>query len=339
MATHSGKRPDLVDIPDGVWASDQFSSYLAGLAEANGPIFAFVPAGGPHRGEQVVYMIGPEANRFVFLTGREHFSHDLGWTPVVGVTLGHGLLNMDPPEHTRHRALMNPAFTTSFMAAYLPLMQRIIAERSATWLDSPEIDLMVEAREITFDVAAAALVGMRTGPQVDWLRERFYLMLRGGRPSERENWQAFIQRQLAVRDELQDKLLELIAERRQASAEVQKDDVLGMLVSARDDDGNSLSDEQLLAHVNILLVAGHETTTTLGAWVLYLLSKNPEYARRLDAELATVLGDAPLTSELVTMPSTVARRGTVRRRPTASFMISPSHSSACRIRHKTSSSP
>src|SRR2546430_616882 len=37
---------------------------------------------------------------------------------------------MDPPEHTRHRALMNPAFTTTFMAVYLPLMQRIITERA-----------------------------------------------------------------------------------------------------------------------------------------------------------------------------------------------------------------
>jgi retinoid hydroxylase len=166
------QRLDVVDIPDHVWASDQLSPYLAGLADKHGPIFAFIPAAGPHRGQSVVYMVGPEANRFVFLTGREHFSHDLGWTPVVGDTLGHGLLNMDPPEHTRHRALMNPAFTTTFMAAYLPLMQRIIGERTASWVDQPEIDLMVEAREITFDVAAAALVGFRTGPQVDWLRER-----------------------------------------------------------------------------------------------------------------------------------------------------------------------
>src|SRR6266511_4905319 len=81
MAIEPRSRPERVDIPDYIWSSDQLSPYLAGLAEQHGPIFAFVPAGGPHTGKTVVYMVGQEANRFVFLTGREHFSHDLGWTP------------------------------------------------------------------------------------------------------------------------------------------------------------------------------------------------------------------------------------------------------------------
>jgi retinoid hydroxylase len=71
----------------------------------------------------------------------------------------------------------------------------------------------------------------------------------------------------------------------------------GDVLSLRDDQGDSLSDAQLLAHVNILLVAGHETTTTLGAWVLYLLARNPDYAAKLDAELTSGLGDGPLTSQ------------------------------------------
>jgi cytochrome P450 len=72
-----------------------------------------------------------------------------------------------------------------------------------------------------------------------------------------------------------------------------------MLVAARDEHGQALSDEQLLAHVNILLVAGHETTTTLGAWLLYVLATQPGIGDRVDAELASVLDDrdAPLTSE------------------------------------------
>ena len=58
--------------------------------------------------------------------------------------------------------------------------------------------------------------------------------------------------------------------------EEQPRDVLGMIVRATDDDGEHLSDEQVLAHVNILLVAGHETTTTLSAWMMYLLATQPD---------------------------------------------------------------
>ncbi len=294
--------PEPVDIPESVWASNQLSPYLAHIAEQRGPIFEFTPRGGPHAGQSVIYMVGPEANRFVLLSGRDHFSHDQGWTPVVGETLGHGLLNMDPPEHTLHRALMNPAFTSAFMAGYLPLMQGIIAERSAEWLNHDTIDLMLEAREITFAVAAAALVGLRSGPDVDWLRERFYVLLRGGDPRlnadlrPTEHWELMVQRQIQARGDLQKKLLELIAARR-AGPTAEQDDVLGMLVRAHDDAGHSLSDEQLLAHVNILLVAGHETTTTLGAWALYVIAGQPDYAARIEAELSSVVGDGPLTSE------------------------------------------
>ena len=110
-----------------------------------------------------------------------------------------------------------------------------------------------------------------------------------------------VQRQLQIRDELQRMLLALIDARRRAAPSEQPGDVLGMLVRARDEQGQPLTDEQLLAHVNILLVAGHETTTTLGAWLLYLLATHAEYGARVDQELATRLGgpEVPLTSETV----------------------------------------
>jgi cytochrome P450 len=81
----------------------------ATMALEHGPIFRWLIEDGPEG--DYVYMVGPEANRFVLHTGHEHFSHDQGWTPIIGEPLGKGLLNMDPPEHTRHRKLWNPAFT------------------------------------------------------------------------------------------------------------------------------------------------------------------------------------------------------------------------------------
>jgi retinoid hydroxylase len=299
MPALSDARPPRVDIPEEVWnQADQLGAFIARLALEHGPILTFVPRAGPMAGQDVVYLVGPEANRLVLLTQRECFSHDQGWTPVIGETLGHGLLNMDPPEHTRHRALMNPAFTAAFMASYLPLMQRVIAQRARGWLGRDEIDLLAEVREITFDIAATALVGFLTGPDVDWLRERFYALLHGATDSDVDSAQV-AEQQWRVGQELRERLLDLIAVRRQAPPSDRPQDVLGMLVAARDEQGQTLSAEQLLAHVNILLVAGHETTTTLGAWLLYLLATEHSVGRRIDAELAAVLGDpdAPLTPE------------------------------------------
>lgn len=248
-------------------------------------------------GGRVVYMVGPEANKFVMQTRREAFSHDLGWTPNIGEVLGKGLLNMDPPDHDRHRKMMNPAFTIAYMSRYLPVMNKIIQERTRDWLERGEVDLFVETRKITFDVAAETLVGFRAGPQVDTLRELFYTMLNGGPQfASEEEWLAFV---TPVRTRLMGELVRLIEERRGIPPD-DRSDILAMMVNARDDDGNGLSVEQILAHVNILLVAGHETTTTLSAWLLYLLSTHPEELAKVHTEIDAVVGrEGELTLEAV----------------------------------------
>jgi retinoid hydroxylase len=224
---------------------------------------------------EYVCLVGPEANRFVLHTGREHFSHDGGWTPIIGEALGKGLLNTDPPEHTRYRKIWNPAFTSMAMEAYLPVIERVIAERTRAWPRQDVVDVLHEAREITFSAAAFALAGFEGGPQLEELRQLFY-----------QQGQA----EHAWRDRI---LLDLIAERRTRSHNSQPRDVLGTIVHARDEEGEPLSNQQILAHANNLLVAGHETTTTLSAWTLYLLATMPEHRRRIEAELDSLLGDVP----------------------------------------------
>ncbi len=263
---------------------------LARMAMEHGPIFKWSIDRGPHHGFEIIFMVGPEANRFVFHTRREHFSHELGWSPVIGEDFGRGLLNMDDPDHARHRRMWNPAFTSACMEAYLPVIQRIVAERARTWPEQDEVDVYHESRRITFDAAAAALAGFTPGPAVDRLRELFTFMLHGF-DEEHETWEAFMASQARVWAELTEILLGLIAARRREPAGETRD-VLGMIVHARDENGQALSDAQVLAHLNILLVAGHETTTTLGAWVLYLLATETEQARRVQAEVDAALPGA-----------------------------------------------
>ena len=290
--------PEVTPPVEVVEDGRNYDQYLARTALEHGPIFKWVVRMDPLNRFELIFLVGPEANRLVLHTHRECFSHDLGWTPVVGEWAGKGLLNMDPPEHTWHRRIWNPAFTSAYLASYLPVMHRVIVQRTRDWPERGQVDLFREAREITFDVAAAALAGFETGAATDQLREYFYTLLHGF-DSTVETWEEFRDRRQRVIQNLEALLLRLIAERRREDPAVPPRDVLGTIVRARDESGAMFSDAQVLDHVKILLVAGHETTTTLGAWLLYLLSTHPDVLRRVEAELATVLGDnhGPLTAE------------------------------------------
>jgi cytochrome P450 len=253
--------------------------FIARTYDRYGPIFRSVFFGGP-----VVYMVGPEANRFVLASHRQAFSHRQGWWQVVEL-FGDGLLTMDGAEHDEHRRMMNPAFTISYMDHYLPIMNRIIRQRTANWAERGVVDIYNEARKITFDVAAEALTGLQAGPEVDEFRDIFVQLLNLGTEAEDED--DYQRRLVQLKGHLYELLLPKIQERRQHPT----NDVLGMLVQARDNAGRALSDEQLFAHTNILLVAGHETSTSLVSWLLYLLTQNPDYLQRVLAEQATLFDD------------------------------------------------
>jgi cytochrome P450 len=270
----------LIQIPEGYLS--RIGPFLAEMYERHGPIFR-----SNQNGHDVIFMAGPEANRFVLLSNRLKFSNYIGWTKIFGVedAFGNGLLSMDGAEHDAHRKMMNPAFAITYMDRYLPIMQRIIRERIAGWAARGEVDVYEETRKITFDVAAEALAGLTPGPEVDQFRELYLAMLR--LTPHANNWDEFYAEQARLKDELYRLLRPKIVERRQHPT----DDVLGMLVRARDPAGNALSDEQLIAHTNILLVAGHETSTSMSAWLLYLLAQHPDYLQRVQEEQAALVPD------------------------------------------------
>ncbi len=270
---------------------------LAQSAQEHGPLFRYLMNFGPDAQREIVFLVGPEANKFVFQTERETFSHERGWTPMIGDMMGKGLLNMDNPAWGRSRKMWNPAFTQAYIETYLPLVQRIITTQTATWPARGEVDVYQEARNITFTVAATALAGIDHPEEVARLRELFYLLIPHQMLGSEEAYMEYERKAFAAKEELDTTLLGVIRERRAIPASEAPHDVLGMIVHAKDDEGVGLTDEEVLGHLYILLVAGHETTTTLGAWALYNLATLPEHRARIEAELNELLGvgSSPLT--------------------------------------------
>ncbi len=234
-------------------------TFLARLYDEHGPVVRALLGR-----TEVVFLLGPEANRFVLRTHRRSFSQREGWDWVFGrPATPPNLLTMDDPQHAWHRRLLHPAFAARRMAGYLPLIARAIDRRLATWAARGVVDVYEEARVITFDVAAAIL-GLRAPADLALCRAVY---LHGAHRRA---------------DELSGLFRRAIDERRVRPA----DDALGLLAGGRDEEGRLLDDAQILAHADVILIAGHETSASLAAWALYLLVRHPIYERRVLDDLA-----------------------------------------------------
>ena len=82
-------------------------------------------------------------------------------------------------------------------------------------------------------------------------------------------------------------IYEEIARRREAPDLDEREDVFSMLLLARDEDGQAMTDQELRDELVTLLVAGHETTATGLAWAFELLLRNPRVLERLRARSRT----------------------------------------------------
>jgi cytochrome P450 len=250
----------------------------------------------------IVFMIGPEANRFILVTDRERFRWRDGSLGDLIPLIGDGLLTTDGAYHDRAREIMLPAFHRDRIAAAAGVMSEEAEGGLEAWRRGARIDLYDWSRHVAMRVAMRALFGLdpdRAGVDVAatferglsfYEREYFLQVVRGpGSPFARLR---------RVRRVLNRIVLEEIARRRRDGP---GDDVLSLLVSATDAEGVGLTDEQIRDQVLTLLFAGHDTTTSTVAFLFYELARHPEWAERVARERLEVAGErAPSAAELFT---------------------------------------
>jgi len=100
---------------------------------------------------------------------------------------------------------------------------------------------------------------------------------------------------------LHNRLGRFIDERR--SHPTERNDFLSILLQARDEDSQPMSDEQVMAECLILFLGGHETTATALAWTWYLLCQHPESYQKVQEEVDRVLqGRTPTYADLARLP-------------------------------------
>ncbi len=240
----------------------------------------------------VVVITRPETIREIF-TGDNDVLHAGEANAVMGPMLGrHSLLLLDGERHLRHRRMLTAPFHGDAVRAYRERIAAITAAEVERWPVGEELALRPRMQAITLEVILRAVIGVSDERRLQRLRT---LLARLTRVGLLEMWGTWTYPKLLAHRFVRpfttlrilpdvDRLLyeEIAAHRADPDGH---EDVLALLIAARDEDGQALSDEELRDHLITLLVAGHETTTTALAWCFERLLRHPAALARLQQEL------------------------------------------------------
>ncbi|HET6703045.1 MAG TPA: cytochrome P450 [Gemmatimonadaceae bacterium] len=244
----------------------------------------------------------PEHIEQVLVTDHKNFiKHTFFWRHVRGI-FGNGLLTSEGDFWLRQRRLAQPSFHRDRIAAYGDVMVSYTERALDEWRDGESRDVHHDLMRLTllivakvlFDADVAREVETIGGALDDATKEIASRFRRPFRIPDAIPIPGNLRYRRAVR-RLDGVVHRIIDQHRSHDG---RGDLLGLLMQARDDDGEAMSDAQLRDEAITILLAGHETTALALSWTCYLLSKHPAVAENIVAELTDVLGG--------TRPPTVA---------------------------------
>jgi cytochrome P450 len=239
----------------------------------------------------VVFMLGPAANHYVTVSHASNFLwRDSHFRDLIGL-MGDGLLTIDGEFHRRSRAIMLPAFHREHISASVEAIVQETERALEQLRPGATIDLYAWTRQLALRVAMRALFGLdpdgRHARSVDAARlfeealsfyaSEYLLRIFRGRLSP------WARMQRAARK--LDTVIYSEISRRRATGE-RGHDILSLLLDAEDEDGDTLTDQQIRDEVMTLMFAGHDTTTSTVSFMFYELARQPALVERLLAERA-----------------------------------------------------
>ena len=263
-------------------------------------------------GYRTIWLVShPDLIEQVLVTDAKHYIKHFGarlYRPV----LGNGLVLSEGDFWLRQRKLAQPAFLKSKLHQYAEPMIRFTEQLLARWQENTVVEVHEEMVNLTGQIAASTLFGVEAPEDRlafnDAMYEAFNLMsLRLRRPVPLPDWLPTpnnIRLARAVR-RLNAVVDGFIAAGRRRGADGH--DLLSVLLRARDEGGEGMTDRQLRDEIMTLFLAGHETTALTLSWAWYLLAQHPHVEERLVAEWREVLnGRPPTPDDLARLPYTEA---------------------------------
>jgi unspecific monooxygenase len=222
------------------------------------------------------------------------------------------MLALAGERHRRQRKLWMPPFHGERMRAYGQLVCDVTEKVTSRWTIGEPFSARSSMQTISLQVILKAVFGLEEGSRYEKLQERLTALLSPSNPvlqamiilfpalqRDLGSWSPWAQltRQLEQIDNL---IYAEIAERKE-QPDPSRTDILSLMMSARDEQGQPMTDVELRDELMTLLIAGHETTATSLSWALYWIHHLPQVREKLLQEL-DALGDNPDPNTIFRLP-------------------------------------
>ncbi|VBA57773.1 Putative cytochrome P450 139 [Mycobacterium attenuatum] len=246
----------------------------------------------------LVYLLGPEANKFVFANA-DAFSWRETFQTLVPVDGPTALIVSDGDDHRRRRSVIAPGLRHRQVQEYVQTMVATVDTLIDGWRPGQRLDLYRELRSAVRRSTAESLFGRRLAAHSDFLGRQLQPLLdlthrppqvmRLQRQLNSPGWR----RAMAARARI-DELID--AEIADARARPKADDhMLTTLLNGRSDEGTTLDNNEIRDSIVSLITAGYETTSGALAWAVYTLLTLPGAWETAAREVQDVLGGAAPT--------------------------------------------
>jgi cytochrome P450 len=218
--------------------------------------------------------------------------------------LGNGLLTSEGALWKRQRRIAQPAFQHRRIAGFADTMVRATEALASRWQGPAErgeiVDVAEAMNRLTLKIAGETLFSLDISGESDAIGSALSDLLGGFLPVITNPLREYLPfpgtlRYRRGRRSLDALVYDIIARRR--ADRVEHDDLLGLFMAARDEDGQGMSNEQLRDEVLTMLLAGHETTANALAWTFHHLGANAGPTAKLHAELDTVMPERAFSLE------------------------------------------
>jgi cytochrome P450 len=261
----------------------------------------------------VVFVSNPQALQEILTKDTKEFEAPGELNEIMEPLLGkQSVIALSGDRHRRQRQLMMPPFHGERMRTYGETIGDVTEQVMNQWQQGKPFCVRSSTQAITLRVMMKAvfglnedargeqiehlLVGMMEGMSVPLSAAMLYFPALQRDLGPLTPWGNFLRRQQQT-----DNLLYEEMQQRREQPDPNRTDILSLLMAARDEAGEPMTDEELRDELMTLLVAGHETTATAIAWALYWIDKLPSVREKLLQELDS-LGDNPDPGAIFKLP-------------------------------------